>query len=159
VRQLWADVSRHAVAAGGFLLYWVAVYVFTFATWSRGMSNRAVLFHVASPVIAGALVGWWRYPRWESLLDRRWHMAEAPLAGAILALAIVSVVFVREAVQGLASGNAHIGAAGGMIFSWLVASVLLGAIGAVLALFGALLSRLVAGVLRRRVPRSDTENG
>ena len=159
MRQLWGDVSRHPVAAGCFVLYWVALYVFTFSTWSRGMSNLAVLFHLASPVIAGALVGWWRYPRWESLLDGRWRIAGAPLSGAILALVIVSVVFVREAVQALASGNARIGAAGGMILSWLVASVILGAIAAVLALFGALLSRSVAGVLRRRVPRSDMENG
>ena len=159
MRQLWGDVSRHPVAAGCFLSYWLAVLVFTLLTWSRGMSNLAVLFHLATPVIAGALVGWWRYPRWESLLDGHWRLAGAPLSGAILAVVIVSFVFLREGAQAVVSGNGRIGAVGGIVLSWLVASVILGAIGSVFALFGALVSRSVAGILRQRVPRSDMENG
>lgn len=158
MRQLWSDVSSHPAAAGCFFSYWVAVFALTFVTWSRGMSDVAVLWHLTTPVIAGALVGWWRYPRWESLLDGRWHLREAPLSGAIVAVVVVSVVFLREGAQALVSGHAHIGAVGGMIVSWLLASVILGAIGSVLALFGGLVSRSVAGVLRRQVPRGDKEN-
>jgi hypothetical protein len=150
MKRLWMDISTHPISAGGFLVCWLAVYGYTFLTWSRGISNLAVLLHLASPVISGALVAWWRFPLHESLLDGRWRPAGPPLSGVLVAVVVVSVVFLREGVRAGLSGSWRVADAGGFLLSWLVAAALLGAIGSVLALFGAVLSRSLAGHLKKQ---------
>jgi hypothetical protein len=151
MRLLWKDITQHPVSAGAFLLCWIAVFAWTLMTWSHGMSDLAVSLQVIATMIAGGLVGWWRYPSREGLLVNGRRPAGAPLAGALVAITTVSIVFLREAVVEIASGDWRASNTADFVLSWLVASALLGAIGSVLALFGALVSGLFARYLKPSV--------
>ena len=144
MKALGRDIAQHPVSAGAFLMCWIAVFAWTFMTWSHGMSDVAVTFQVLATMIAGGMVGWWRYPLREGLLVNGRRPAGAPLAGALVAIATVSVVFLREAVVVIASAEWRGSSAADFVLSWLVASALLGAIGSVFGLFGALVSGFVA---------------
>jgi len=88
-----------------------------------------------------------------------WPERRYPAPSTRSSLCRSSFFFLHEGARALVSGNAHIGDAGGFVLSWLVAGAILGAIGSVFALFGALASRSVASVLKRDAPRGDGENG
>lgn len=105
IKRLWTDVTSHVHSAATFVLWWLGVVAFTFFSWSGGMSDLAVSLHVATAVIAGALVAWWRFPSREGLLVAGWRPAGPPLAGALVAVATVSGVFVRETTMILASNE------------------------------------------------------
>lgn len=149
MKQLWNDVSMHRLSASCFLLCWLAIFVYSFGTWNRGMSDLAVLLHLAAPVCSGAMVAWWRFPSREGLLVNHWRPAGPPLSGIIVAFVTVSAVFFREAALAVASGRWRLGNLGGFLLGWVLASAILSAIAAVLALFGAVLSRPVAARVKK----------
>ena len=152
MNRLWSDIRQHSFSAGCFFVCWLALFAFTFATFTSGMSNLAYVLHLLSPVAAGALVGWWRYPAREGLLSGGWRIAGAPLAAILVALFTVSVVFLREGTLALLSGNWQFADFGGFVLGWLVASAILGSISSVFGLFGALLSGLVAKHVKKTSP-------
>lgn len=66
-RELWAQVWAHRRAAWIFLALWLALWAITAATWlytpdgqSFGMQPAVFVVHLAAPIAAAALVGWWQ---------------------------------------------------------------------------------------------------
>lgn len=143
MKGLWNDIRQHPRSAGLFIVGWLSLFAYTFASWGRGMPRLAYLIHWISPIVAGALVGWWRFPTREGLLVDRRRFAGAPLAGILVAFCTVSVVFAREAAVALLSGKFDAAGAADFVVAWLLASLILGIIASVLGLFGAWLSRLL----------------
>jgi hypothetical protein len=150
IMRLWNDVTVHRTSAALFVLWWVSVVAFTFFTWSGGMSDLSVSLHVATAIIAGGLVAWWRFPVREGLLVDGWRPAGSPLAGALVAIATVSGVFVREGVIALASNERGLARGAELFASWLVASAILGAIGFLCGLLGAVTSGFIAKGVKSR---------
>lgn len=155
MRQLLRDIVAHPVSAGSFLLCWLLIFAYTFPSGTPGIPDVVVLLHLAMPVLSGALVGWWRFPLREGLLANRWRPAGPPLSGILVAVVAVSVVFVREGVESVASGTWRLAHIGGFLVSWLGATAVFAAIGSVFGLFGALLSRPLAGLVKPSGPRKD----
>lgn len=143
------DISAHPLSATLFMMWWLVVFAFTFATWSGGMSAMSVWLHVATAVIAGALVAYWRFPVSEGLLARGWRLAGPPMAGSLVAIVIVSVVFVREALFAGTGDVLDVARAAELFVSWAVATAILAAIGLLCGLVGGWVGRLVAYFERR----------
>lgn len=127
MKALWSDIRQHPHSAGLFVVGWLSLFAYTFASWGRGMSDLAYLMHWLSPIVAGALVGWLRFPTREGLLVDRRRFAGAPLAGILVAFCAVSVVFAREAAAALLSGEFDAAGAAGFVVAWLLASLIFGA--------------------------------
>ena len=140
MKDLWKDVRSHPKSAGAFFLCWLAVFAYTFLVWEHGIPMPAFALHLAMPALSGAVVAWWRFPRWEGLLVRGWRPAGPPLSGMLVAVVAVSVVFLREGVVAVTSGEWRAAQLGGFLLSWLVASGIFAAIASVLALLGAAVS-------------------
>lgn len=136
-----------------FLAWWAGIFAFTFATWSGGMPDLAVSLHVATAVLAGALVAWWRFPVRDGLLIR-WRPAPPSMAGAIVAIAVVSVVFIREALVATTAGEWSLAGVAEFLASWLVASVILGAIGLLCGLAGGMAAGLVGKYFKQGAGRA-----
>jgi hypothetical protein len=149
MKDLWKDVGSHPKSAGAFFMCWLAVFAYTFLVWKRGIPMQAMALHLAMPVLSGALVAWWRFPRREGLLVRGWRPAGPPLSGMLVAVVAVSVVFLREGAVAATSGTWRAAQLGDFLLSWLVASSLFAAIASVLALLGAAVSHGLMKVLRR----------
>ncbi|HET7711511.1 MAG TPA: hypothetical protein VFL80_06240 [Thermoanaerobaculia bacterium] len=143
MKALWNDIRQHPRSAVLFAVTWLSLIAYTFASWGRGMSDVAYLIHWVSPIIAGALVGWWRFPIREGLLVGRTRFAPAPLAGVLVVLCTVTVVLAREAAVALFSGRFNAAGTGDFITAWFFASVIFGLIASVLGLFGGWLSVFV----------------
>ena len=152
--RLWNDISVHRTSAALFLLGWLGVFALTFVTWPGGMSDLAVSLHVAAAMIAGALVAWWRFPASEGLLVGGWRPAGPPLAGAFVAIVVVSVVFIGDGLIAAKSGRWSVTRGAELLAGWLVASAILGAIGLLCGLVGGIASRFVAKRFKPRVGRS-----
>ena len=155
MRELWHDINTHRASASVFFFSWLGVFTYTFLTWTRGIPPLATALHLAMPVLSGALVAWWRFPRSEGLLASGWRPAGPPLSGILIAVVAVSVVFLREAIVAVASGSGSVTYAGDFLLSWLVATSIFAAIASVFALFGAFASRLLARAFRPKTPKRN----
>lgn len=144
IRILSHEISTHRTSALVFILWWLCVLVFTFVTETGGISDYAVSFHVATAVLAGAVVAWWRYPVRDGLL-LRWSPAPPALAGALVAIVIVSIIFIREAINAAATREWGVARVADLLVSWVVAAAILGSIGLLCGLTGA----IAAGSLAR----------
>jgi hypothetical protein len=122
MRRLWHDIQTHQRAAVVFLVYWVA------AALAAARDSPGLLLLFATPLIAGALVGWWRST--ERILG---GLLAGVLTGALVSL----VVDVREVVGWIQHGRVR-GIRGDEMLEWLVflvvAGGLLGMAGAGLAI-------------------------
>jgi len=118
------------------------------------MPPGALLLHISAPTIAGGIVGLWRFPRREGLLDGRIRLAGAPLAGALVAISSVSVVFIADGVRKQFSGRWEAVATAEFFLSWVAASVLLAIVSLVFGLLGGFISAHLASFLNR-VRRDD----
>ena len=150
IMRLWNEISAHRTSAAIFAAGWLGVFAFTFLTWAEGMSDLAVSLHVASAVTAGALVGWWQFPAGGGLLASGWRPAGPPSAGAFVAVAVVTAVFMREALTVAMSGRFSAIRGAELAASWLAASAILGAIGLLCGLLGGMASRFVASHFKSR---------
>jgi hypothetical protein len=122
MRKLWHDIQTHQRAAVAFLVYWVA------AALAAAEDSPGLLLLFATPLIAGALMGWWR-----STERIRGGLLTGVLTGALVSL----VMDVREVVGWIQHGRVR-GLRGDEMLEWLVflvvAGGLLGMAGAGLAI-------------------------
>jgi hypothetical protein len=145
MRQLWADVRHHPVAAALFLVYWLVAWAVAILTWSKdGMSAPAAAMLMLGPVLAGGLVGWWRAPAREGLFVGRGHLAGGPLAGALVMLADVTVIFAADGLDDLRHGAWKWQG----VLVWLGWCIVFGLLALVLGLVGSFLGASLARVMR-----------
>jgi hypothetical protein len=150
MRELWRDARGHPVAAGCFLVFWLAPWVaYVYLGWSSGIPTAGMVPGLLAPVVAGALVGWWRAPALESLLVDGRRIAGAPLAAVLVIVTDVTLVFAPDVVRGLGRGAP---AALDAIVGWLGASVVLGLIAMLFGWLAGAAGGLLARVLHQ--PRS-----
>jgi hypothetical protein len=66
MRRLWNEIKDHQLASAIFLIYWLIVFGLDVFRWHKPANRpddmlRSVLYlHFLLPVIAGAMVSWWR---------------------------------------------------------------------------------------------------
>jgi hypothetical protein len=138
MRRLWHDFQAHRRAAVLFLLYWLATLAVERMTNHGGVPTPIVLLLLTTPLIAGALVGWWRGAMPERAHRSRDRITGGMLVG-VLSFAITMVVTkggVIEEVIGGIRGSPYFqgGEMLGMFMVGCVVGALLGSAGAALAM-------------------------
>lgn len=100
MRRIRHDIANHRASAILFLAFWLAAYALHVFGWRRpdlppgrdDMAGEVIIIHLFLPVIAGALVAWWR--------GRSQAVRGALLAGAAVllvdAIILVAPVAVRD---------------------------------------------------------------
>jgi small-conductance mechanosensitive channel len=136
MRQLGHDIKTHRLAAALFLVFWLAIWGFTVATWTTGMNPLAVRLHLLMPFVAGALAGWWRN-------TTAGNITGGMLAGLLFCVInwAIYVVFDRPGHAGTPSEGFW-----GMA---LLFGLLYAGIGIVLGMVGGIISALLAAALHR----------
>ena len=63
MRQVMRDLRRHRVSALAFLALWAAFWAWVLAARITGvdLDLTPILIYPALPLVAGALIGWWRW--------------------------------------------------------------------------------------------------
>ena len=142
MRQLWRDVRRHWISASSFLAYWLVVWLaYWYFDWTGGIPTIGVVLGLLAPVIAGALVGWWRAPAREGLLIGGRYLAAAPLAAVLIIVADMAILFAPAFARGLQHGTAEWV---GVLVALLGACVIMGLIALLLGWLGAFAGGLLA---------------
>jgi len=136
--RLWHDLQTHGLAAVLFLLYWLATLTVQRMTDYGGTPNAVVVLLLTTPLIAGALVGWWRRAMPEPAHRWRDRITGGMLVG-VLTFAITMVVtkggVIDEVISGIRrSPYFEGGEMLGMFTVGCVVGVLLGSVGAALAM-------------------------
>jgi hypothetical protein len=66
MRRLWNEIKDHQLASAAFLVYWLIVFGLYVFRWHKPenppaeMAQSVLYLHFLLPVIAGAIVSWWR---------------------------------------------------------------------------------------------------
>ena len=137
MRRLWHDIATHRVAAVLFLVCWMVVYALHLLRWRRtylppgrdDMAPEVVVLNLLLPIVAGALVAWWRSWQPENRFGRRF--SGGMFAGALVLLLDVTIVATPSAIQDPhGEGSPYIAVPMGILVS--------SCMGAVLGLLGAL---------------------
>ncbi len=138
--KLWRDLWAHKRAAALFLLYWLATVAVVVVTWEPGgMANGALVLLLTTPLIAGALVGWWR-----GTMPEPAHRWRDQITGGMLAgLLTLVITLVGSIIKDLSGVVRDFGSQGGEILEWFIAS---GVVGAVLGSVGAALAMALGRV-------------
>ena len=147
--KLWYDIETHPRTSLAFAGAWSALFAYTFIGYSHGMPSFAFALHLATPLLSGSIVGWWRSPAREGFLVNGWKLAGAPLSGALVAVLAVSAVFLHEAIRDIASRSFGLFRIGELVISWFVAALIFAAIASVLALVGGAVSAFVARAVKK----------
>ncbi len=106
MRRLWREFRSHGRMTVLFLAYWLATLLVVAMTWQPGgMAGGAGLLLLTVPLIAGALVGWWRGDLSEAAAHRsRDRITGGTLAGVLIALVTLLVTrggIIEEVVNGM----------------------------------------------------------
>jgi hypothetical protein len=136
MRQLWHDIQTHRLAAALFLVFWLATWGITWATWQQSMSPLALGLHSLLLFVAGALVGWWRNTTAGSI-------GGGMLAGLLLCVINWPILLVIDIGSAVPLDDE------GLIMEALVMGLICTVIGIVLGMVGGLISALLAAALRR----------
>lgn len=138
MRRIWHDFRAHWRASVLFLLYWLATLTVQRMTDHGGTSNPIIVLLLTTPLIAGALVGWWRREMPERAHRSRDRIRAGMLVGA-LSFAITMVVakggVIEEVISGVRGSPYFQG--GEMLVFFIVGCILgalFGSVGAALAL-------------------------
>ena len=129
MRQLWHDIQTHRLAAALFLVFWLATWGITWATWQASMSSLALGLHLLLPFVAGALVGWWRNTTAGSI-------GGGMLAGLLLCVINWAIMLVFEIGSAMPLDEEF-------IMEALVMGLIYAVIGIVLGMVGGLISALL----------------
>jgi len=136
MRQLWHDIKTHRLAAALFLVFWLAIWGFTVATWTGGTNPLPFRLHVLMSFVAGALAGWWR-----NTTARR-------ITGGMLAGLLFCVI--NWAIYVVFDTPRHAGTPSeGFWGMALLFGILNAGIGIVLGMVGGIISALLAAALHR----------
>jgi hypothetical protein len=138
MRRLWHDLRAHWRASVLFLLYWLATLAVVAMTWQPGgMARGADVLLLTTPLIAGALVGWWRGAMQGGAHRSRDRITGGMLAGVLsveLSLMVMKGGVIEEVIGGM---RGH-GFQGGEVLEFCILfgvfGVLLGSAGAALAM-------------------------
>jgi hypothetical protein len=138
MRRTWHDFQAHGRAAVLFLLYWLATLAVERMTNQGGDPDWTVVLLLTTPLIAGALVGWWRGAMPEPAHRSRDRITGGMLVG-VLSVAITMVVIkggVIEEVIGGIRGDPYFQGGEMLVFVIVgcVLGALLGSAGAALAM-------------------------
>jgi len=159
LRRLGQDLRTHWPAAALFLVFWLAVWGITAATWlfadgqPMGMHPLATLLHLLLPFVAGAMAGWWRQAPAARPRGLRAGAGFGLLAGVLVMEANLAILFAGDAIMA-----ARLGLDTGPPLDALVEVVdfglLFGVIGVVQGAAGGLVAGLLAaGVLAAALRR------
>ena len=154
MRSLWHDVQAHKRAAVLFLVYWLATLAVSLVTWSGGIPGPVVVLLLTTPLIAGALVGWWRARTPEHAAHWRDRIGGGMLAGVLSAEITLLVMKggVVDELIGWMRGWESFGQWGEVLGFCIVGGVL----GALLGLAGAGLTMILDRVRRQGRPAPST---
>ena len=144
MRRLWRDFQAHKRAAVLLLVYWVATLAVALMTWSEGLSGQVVALLFTTPLIAGALVGWWRASTPEGAArsrDRIWGGVLAGVLSAEITLLVTKGGVVDELIGWMHGDRFR----GGEVLEFCIAS---GVLGALLGLAGAVLAMILDRIRR-----------
>jgi hypothetical protein len=147
MRRLWHDFQAHKWAAVLFLAYWLATLA---VSWSRGNTDPVVMLLLATPLIAGFLVGRWRAPTPEHAAHMRDRIGGGMLAGVLgaeITLLVIKGGIIHEVI-GWVRGWEFYGQ-WGEVLGFCIAS---GVLGALLGLAGAVISMVRDHVRHQRRP-------
>jgi len=144
MRQLWHDIQTHRLAAALFLVFWLAIWGITWATWQAGMPSLVGGLHLLLLFVAGALVGWWRNTTAGSI-------GGGMLAGLLLYVINYAIMLVFEILRwpGRAQPGPELMASSMSLGEELIFFLILAVIGIVLGMVGGLIGALLAAALRR----------
>lgn len=151
MRQLWHDIRTHPFSVLLFLVYWMAFWVAHWSLdWSGGIPPAGVTVGLLAPVIAGALVGWWRAPTREGLLLGRRSLTGGPLAALLVILVDMVLLFAPSFLGAIVHGAREFV---GVVVSWLGASAIMGLLALAMGWVGARVGAVLAGVVRAGAQR------
>ena len=147
MRKLWQDIQAHKRAAVLFLVYWLATLAVVPITWVSGIPSPVVVLLLTTPLIAGALVGWWRSSTSEHATRWQDRIRSGMLAGVLVAeitLFVMKGGVVYEVIGWMRGWEffGQWGEVAGFIIVGGVFGVLLGLAGAVLTMIPERLRRL-----------------
>ena len=142
MRKLWHDIQTHQLVSVLFLVYWLASTVFALNVWFD--TTRGAVLLATSPLIAGALVGWWR-----SSERIRGGVLAGVLSGALASLAMD----VSDVIRWIQHGRVR----GFQLDEVLGFLILLVVVGALLGLAGAVLAIILDRLRRHGRPAPSTE--
>lgn len=146
MRQLWHDIRTHPYSAVLFLLFWLAYWVAHWSLeWSGGIPPAGVSVGLLAPVMAGALVGWWRAPTREGLLLARRSLAGGPLAALLVILVDMVLLFAPSFFGAIVHGTREWAE---VVVSWLGASTIMGLLALAMGWVGARVGAVLAGAVR-----------
>ncbi len=128
MKRLWRDFQAHRWAAALFLVYWLATLAIQRVTNQGGIPNSVLVLLLTIPLVAGALVGWWRGTAPAGAHRSRDRITGGLLVG-VLGVAITMLVgkggVVEEVIGGL-RGSPYF--QGGEMLGFLVVGCVLGAV-------------------------------
>jgi len=157
MRQLWREITRHPRVTWTFLFCWAALWVWTQLTRKGPTGDIAPVpgvLQLLVPILAGALVGWWRkYAAAKQRSDGQGSaLALQPraagalgggmLVGMLLMLADVVILFSVETFYTVGAGRLDWGA-GAEVLEWLIG---LGIFGSLLGFVGAIIGSGLARI-------------
>ncbi|MCW5978162.1 MAG: hypothetical protein KIT09_08790 [Bryobacteraceae bacterium] len=132
MRRMWNEIKAHRLATALFLLYWLTAFCLDAFGWQKpenrpDMVTMVLYLHFLLPVIAGALVAWWR----RNTLGR---IAAGMVAGAVVLVVAVAAVLAHQfiAFDMGETGDSHERITEAPVFV-----MLLGLLGSLLGLIGA----------------------
>ncbi len=145
MRQLWHDIQTHRLAAALFLVFWLALWGITWATWQEGMHPLVFGLHVLLLFVAGALVGWWRNTTAGSI-------GGGMLAGLLLCVINLAILLVFDEIlrwPGRPQPDPELNSTTMALWEELLFFLIFAVIGSVLGMVGGLIGALLAAALRR----------
>jgi hypothetical protein len=137
MKHLWRDIARQRATALTFAGCWLALWVWTQATRNGptgDISPVPSILLLFAVIVAGAVVSWWRTRNEEAPASFKHALVGGAMAGMLLMIANVVIVFAIEAVYSIGRPGFNLGALAEFA-EWLISfgifGLLLGFIGAI----------------------------
>ena len=152
MKKLWHDIHAHQRAAVLFLVYWLATLAVIHITWTNGIPFPVVILLFTTPLIAGALVGWWRASTPERAVRSGVQIEGGMLAG-VLSAEITFLVMKGGAIDEVIGWIHGSRFQGGEVLEFCIAC---GVLGVFLGLAGSVLAIILDRFRRHGRPSPST---
>ncbi len=149
MRRMWKEIKEHQCASAVFMLYWLAVYGLYLSRWNApkdtpDLAPPVLELHFLLPVVAGALVCFWRR-------GRPGRITGGVLAGAAVFALDIALVLAYGLILNLNSfWEAPSGSKLGLMIEHVAFEIAAVIVGALLGLTGASGSAVVGSVLGKK---------